>query len=88
MAKATPSYAKQVLWSLLAAAVITVATIALVTARIGPGLDSRELRERQELIEERREAREERLEEQAEAVDTPPGSRCWRGPLLAHRRYL
>ena len=44
MAKATPSYAKQVLWSLLAAAVITVATIALVTARIGPGLDSREER--------------------------------------------
>lgn len=53
------------LWSLLTAAVITVATIALVTAKIGPGLDSRELRDRQELIEERREAREERLEEQA-----------------------
>ena len=52
MAKATPSYAKQVLWSLLAAAVITVATIALVTAKIGPGLDSRELRGRQELIED------------------------------------
>ena len=65
MAKATRSHAKQVLWSLLAAAVITVATIALVTAKIGPGLDSRELRDRQELIEERREAREERLEEQA-----------------------
>ena len=65
MAKATPSHAKQVLWSLLAAAVITVVTIALVTAKIGPGLDSRELRDRQELIEERRDAREERLEEQA-----------------------
>ncbi len=65
MAKAAPSHAKQVLWSLLAAAVITVATIALVTAKIGPGLDSREMRDRQELIEERREAREERLEEQA-----------------------
>jgi hypothetical protein len=64
MAK-TPSHAKQLVWSLVAAAVITVVTIALVTAKIGPGLDSRELRERQELIEERREAREERLEEQA-----------------------
>jgi hypothetical protein len=65
IAKATRSYTKQVLWSLLAAAVITVATIALVTAKIGPGLDSRELRDRQEMIEERREAREERLDEQA-----------------------
>jgi hypothetical protein len=65
MAKATPSYGKQVLWSLLAAVVITVATIALVTVKIGPGLDSRELRDRQELIEERREAREDQLDEQA-----------------------
>ena len=65
MAKKASSYTKQVLWSLLAAAVITVATIALVTAKIGPGLDSRELRDRQEQIEERREAREERLEDEA-----------------------
>jgi hypothetical protein len=38
--------------------------IVAVTAKIGPGLDATELRERQELLDERREAREERLEEQ------------------------
>jgi hypothetical protein len=45
------------MWSLIAAAVITIAAIALVTAKIGPGLDSTELRERRELLEERNEAR-------------------------------
>jgi hypothetical protein len=60
---AAPSYAKQVVGSLLAALIITVAVVAIVTAKIGPGLDARELRERQELIEERRETRSERLEE-------------------------
>jgi hypothetical protein len=63
MAKA-PSYTKQLIMSLLAAAIITIVVIAAVTAKIGPGLDATELRERQELLEERREAREERLEEQ------------------------
>ena len=59
-----PSYTKQLIGSLLVAVVITVAVIVAVTAKIGPGLDATELRERQELLEERREAREERLEEQ------------------------
>ncbi|HZB01182.1 MAG TPA: hypothetical protein VE800_03640 [Actinomycetota bacterium] len=59
-----PSYTKQLIGSLLVAVVITVLVIVAVTAKIGPGLDATELRERQELLEERREAREERLEEQ------------------------
>ena len=66
-----PSYTKQLIGSLVVAAVITVAVIAAVTAKIGPGLDATELRERQELIEERNEAREERLEEQAEDNSGP-----------------
>jgi hypothetical protein len=59
-----PSYTKQLIGSLLVAVVITVVVIVAVTAKIGPGLDATELRERQELLEERREAREEHLEEQ------------------------
>jgi hypothetical protein len=61
-----PTYAKQLIGSLLVAVVITVVVIVAVTAKIGPGLDATELRERQELLDERREAREERLEEQQE----------------------
>ena len=38
-----PSSAKQLALSLLAALVITIATIAIVTAKIGPGLDSEEI---------------------------------------------
>jgi hypothetical protein len=38
-----PSSAKQLALSLLAAIVITIATIAIVTAKIGPGLDSEEI---------------------------------------------
>ena len=61
-----PSYTKQLIGSLVAAALITVLVIVAVTANIGPGLDATELRERRELIEERNEARQERLEEGAE----------------------
>lgn len=63
MAKKAPSYAKQVLGSLIAALIITVVVVALVTAKIGPGLDAKELRERQRIAEERREERQDRLEE-------------------------
>jgi hypothetical protein len=63
VAKKAPSYAKQVLGSLIAALIITVVVVALVTAKIGPGLDAKELRERQRIAEERREERQDRLEE-------------------------
>jgi len=58
-----PTYAKQLIGSLLVAVVITVVVIMAVTAKIGPGLDATELRERQELLEERREAREEQQDQ-------------------------
>ena len=61
-----PSYRTQVIGSLLAAVLIVVIAVAAVTAAIGPGLDSTELRERQDLIEERQRLEEERLEEQRE----------------------
>lgn len=52
--------------SLLVAVLITVVSIAVVTAKIGPGLDSEELHDlgdrREELQEEREEQREEQLE--------------------------
>jgi hypothetical protein len=63
VAKKAPSYAKQVVGSLIAALIITVVVVALVTAKIGPGLDAKELRERQRIAEERREERQDRLEE-------------------------
>ena len=62
-----PDQTKQLIGSLIAAVLVTIAVILLVTAKIGPGLDARELRERQELIEERREARQDRLEESRES---------------------
>jgi hypothetical protein len=62
-----PDQTKQLIGSLIAAVLVTIAVILLVTAKIGPGLDARELRERQELIEERREARKDRLEETRES---------------------
>lgn len=64
-----PSHSKQLVGSLIAAIVIVVLVVVAVTARIGPGLDATELRERQELIEERQEAQEERQEEQQEDGD-------------------
>jgi hypothetical protein len=54
--------------------VIVALAIALVTAKIGPGPDSRELRERQELREERREERADRIEEQSENSGDNSGS--------------
>ncbi len=62
-----PDQTKQLIGSLIAAVLVTIAVILLVTAKIGPGLDARELRERQELIEEGREARQDRLEEAQES---------------------
>lgn len=59
----TPSHKRQVVGSLIAAILLVVVTVALVTAKIGPGLDSTELREKEERQEERLEQREERLEE-------------------------
>jgi hypothetical protein len=41
--KRSPNYTKQLLFSLLAAVVIIVLVVAIVTAKIGPGLDSEEL---------------------------------------------
>ena len=41
--RSTPSFTTQLIASLLVAVFITLATIALVTAKIGPGLDSEEL---------------------------------------------
>lgn len=55
-----PSYAKQVAGSLIAAALIVAIVISAVTLAIRPGLDATELRERQELQEERLEQQEER----------------------------
>ena len=62
----TPTYRTQLIGSLLVAILIVVLTVATVTLAIGPGLDATELRERQELQEERDESREERLEDSAE----------------------
>ena len=44
--RSKPSSARQLTLSLLAAVIITIATIALVTAKIGPGPDSEELHDR------------------------------------------
>ena len=60
----TPSYRTQLIGSLLAAVLLVLVTVAVVTAAIGPGLDATELRERQELQAERQEQQEERQEEQ------------------------
>jgi hypothetical protein len=56
--KRSTSYTKQLLFSLLAAVAITVLVVSIVTAKIGPGLDSEELHDlglddRLEEIEER-----------------------------------
>jgi hypothetical protein len=62
----TPSHSRQVVGSLVAAVLLVVVTVLLVTAKIGPGPDSTEIREREERQEERLEQREERLEERQE----------------------
>jgi hypothetical protein len=40
-----PSYTKQLMGSLIAAVIIVVLAIAVVTAAIGPGLDAKELKD-------------------------------------------
>ena len=57
------SHAQQVLLSLVVAAVIVLATIAIVTMNLGRGLDPEEMEIRQERLEELDEMREERREE-------------------------
>ena len=58
---------RQVLGSLLAGLLIVIATVAIVTAKIGPGVDTREREEeREELLELREEEREERQEAREE----------------------
>jgi hypothetical protein len=49
---------RQMIGSLVAAVLIVILAIAIVTAKLGPGPDSRELRERQEQREERLEERQ------------------------------
>ena len=55
-----PSSSTQLIGSLLVAVLIVVVVVTAVTLAIGPGLDATELRERQELVEERQEQREDR----------------------------
>ena len=62
-----PSVRAQVVGSLVVAALVVVIAIAAVTAKIGPGPDAREVRDRQERIEEQREEELELQEEQQEA---------------------
>ena len=61
-----PSRRVQLLGSLFVAILIVVITVALVTAKIGPGIDTREKREELEEIEEEREELQELREEQRE----------------------
>lgn len=58
-----PSVRTQVIGSLVVAALIVAIAIAAVTAKIGPGPDAREYRERQERLEEQQEERLELEEE-------------------------
>jgi hypothetical protein len=62
----TPDYRTQLLLSLLAAVIITLVSIIIVTAKIGPGLDSEELHDLGDRQEELQEQREERQEERLE----------------------
>lgn len=59
-----PSYTAQLVGSLLVAVLIVAITVAAVTLAIGPGLDATELRERQDLQEERQEERQEQRQGQ------------------------
>lgn len=62
----TPSQRVQMIGSLLVALAIVVITVALVTAKIGPGIETREKREELEEIREEREELDERREERRE----------------------
>lgn len=64
------SYAHQMLGSLIVAALIVLLTIALVTSRIGPGVETREREEEaEELLDLQDEQREERREAREDAQD-------------------
>jgi hypothetical protein len=67
----TPDYRTQLLLSLFAAVVITLISIIIVTAKIGPGLDSEELHDLDDRQEELQEQREEQLE--GEEDNSGPG---------------
>jgi hypothetical protein len=69
--RTTPDYRTQLLLSLFAAVVITLVSIILVTAAIGPGLDSEELHDLDDRQEELQEQREEQLE--GEEDNSGPG---------------
>ena len=58
------SHARQLIGSLVAAALIVALAVAVVTAQFGPTSAAE-----QEAIEERRELREERLEERRELLE-------------------
>lgn len=60
------SHARQVLASLVAAAMIVALAVTLVTAKIGPGVETREREEEQEELLDQR---EERLEERQDRID-------------------
>jgi cell shape-determining protein MreC len=47
-----PSHARQVLGSIVAAILIVVLTVVIVTAKIGPGVETRERREELEEIQD------------------------------------
>ncbi|MDQ4145797.1 MAG: hypothetical protein M3198_19030 [Actinomycetota bacterium] len=68
------SHIPQMIGSLLAAVIIVALVITIVTAKIGPGLDSQELRERQDAQEEKAERLEESREEGAERREERRGN--------------
>lgn len=58
-----PSYAAQVLGSLIAALLIVALVVAVVTGSLGKGPTRESYEEREDLIEERQELEEERRED-------------------------
>jgi hypothetical protein len=61
-----PTHTRQVIASLVAAALIALSTVLAVTSRLGPGVETREREEEQEELLEQR---EERVEEREELRD-------------------
>lgn len=59
---ARPSHTKQLIGSILVAVILTIVVVAIVTAKIGPGLDAQELREREKIAEERRQTQQDRVD--------------------------
>lgn len=60
------SYRTQVIGSLIAAFLIVVLVVAVVTANLGRGTTRESYEEREDVIEERQELEEERREEEAD----------------------